>query len=169
MRKLLNGYMVKLLRDSGQDRVISSKDGMAIIEIMIGFLMISFLLTGLAVAGMYAIRNAQFAREKSTATKLASAQIERFRVRRDSQGFSALNAPVCNPCYISNSLDYESVVPTPHIEYGIYNISSRVNTSLECPTPAPPLSGNVYKISTTVTWGSPIHTVGNNSCLSDWQ
>ena len=137
---------------------------MGVIEIMIGFMMVSLLLTGLVVTGLYAIRSAKYAQERSIATKISSQQLERFRVKRDSEGFTALTTPsTCNPCHISNSLAYDSI---PHAE-GIYNISSNVVVdNATCP----PGTGNAYKISTTVTWGTtPLHTVNNEICLSDWR
>ena len=50
----------------------------------------------------------------------------------------------------------------------IYTINSAVDMSPP-PEECPISSGTVYNITSRVTWGTPLHTVNNEICLSDWR
>src|SRR3989344_129587 len=147
-------------------KLAHSRCCMGVIEIMIGFMMVSLLLTGLVVAGLYAIRSAKYAQERSIATKIASQQLERFRVKRDSGVLADLGA--CGgSCNIDNTLNINSGSANEGINT-IYTINSAVDMSPP-PEECPISSGTVYKITSRVTWGTPLHTVNNEICLSDWR
>lgn len=138
-----------------------------LLEILFAFFLLTFLLTGLVVAGLFAIKNTQFARNKSIATKLASEQLERVRVKRDSQGISSMVG--CGPCYVDSdvSLTYRAA---PQLS-GIFSISSTI-VSVSASGPECPLPGGVgvvYKATADVSWGTIPHRVILASCFSDWR
>ncbi len=145
--------------------------GQLIIEILVAFTLLTFLLSGLIVAGLFAIKNAQFARNKSLATKLATQQLERVRVLRDSQGIKAL--PSCsNPCYLDNSLILQSTIMPSGIFTQSLNILPNPNP-IECPFPTG-ISVTGYKAVVDVRWdnnpkATPPRQVELNSCFSDWR
>ena len=145
-------------------RIIKKNDGQVLVEILASFVLLTFLLAGLVVAGLFALRNAQYARNKSTATKLASQLLERTRVYRDVNGISSLSG--CNPCYIDSSLTKNSGVYTS----GIFTEQLRINADdSQCPLPGGSSYG--YKAISTVSWdtSNPNKNVTINTCFSDWK
>src|SRR3989338_4762826 len=95
----------------------TNNSGQVLVEIITAFLLMTFLLSGLIVAGLFAVKNAQYSRNRSMATKLASQQIERARVVRDVDGIDAVL--VCgSSCYISSDLTLTT--PTPFNNISVY-------------------------------------------------
>lgn len=144
-----------------------STQGQLLIEILAAFVLMTFLLTGLVGAGLYALRNVQYSNNRSQATKLASQQLERLRVKRDVEGVSVL--PSCSPeCYVQPDLQFG-----PTVSIGPLFVSMQiVNPGAgECPIPAGG-SGTAYKAISTVQWDMAKPTpriVSVESCLSDWK
>ncbi|MBI4067479.1 hypothetical protein HY407_03775 [Candidatus Gottesmanbacteria bacterium] len=148
-----------------EGQVFRLRSGQAIIEILVAFVLLTFLLSGLVVAGLFAIRNTQYARNRSEANKIASQQLERFRVKRDSGKLADLDE--CDPvCFIESDLSILKAAKT----VGIFTVTSSIDKTPslgECDLPG---SGSVYKVSVNVTWvGSTTHQVSNNTCLTDWR
>lgn len=141
--------------------------GQSIIEVLVAFVILTFVLTGIVIAGLYSVRNTQFARNKSIATKLASEQLERVRVKRDSQGISSMTG--CGPCYVDSdvNLTYRAA---PRLS-GIFSVSTSIvvvsASGAECPLPGG--VGIVYKATSNISWGTVPHRVTLASCFSDWR
>lgn len=147
----------------------NNNDGQALVEMLAAFVLMTFLLTGLVVAGLFAMRNAQYARNRSTATKLASEQLERARVFRDINGVESLNN--CNdPCFINPQLTMVQVAPTSGIFTQSFDVAVPVGN--ECPLPtAGQVGSTIYKVTSDVSWDStnPNRKVSVDTCLSDWK
>ena len=144
--------------------------GQTIIEILVAFVLLTFLLTGLSIVGLYTIRNAQFAKNKSLATKYASQQLERVRVVRDTQGILAL--PSCgSQCYLDNNLVFTTPLLTPTGGFSqTLNIVTPVGN--ECANPVG-IAVTPYKAISKVGWGvltgATPHQVVLISCFNDWR
>lgn len=142
-------------------------NGFSVIELMVSFVLLSLLLTGMVMAGLYSLKNTQFARNKSIADKLAIEQLERFRVVRDTGGINAISS--CNPCFVSTGLKLTpSPAPSGPFIQSIYVTPNPV----ECPSPAAGgASGVTYKAISKVTWDStvnPTKGVQLETCFTNW-
>lgn len=150
----------------------SEELGQTILEIIVALALIMLFLSGIIVIELYAIRNVEYSRNKSLATKLARQQLDRARGVRDSAGISVLTNCTLTSCYINSQLTPVQVTPT-----GTFGQSLKIETSTDqdCPlpeitiTPAPVS----YKIISTVTWSgvagvTPAPEVEVSSCLTDW-
>ncbi len=143
--------------------------GQTLIEILAAFVLLTFLLSGMVVVGLYSLRNVQYAKNRSQATKLASQQMERVRVMRDTQGVKALPSCGAGLCFLDSSLQFVAITPT-----GVFGQSLQIGTPLanECPTPAGAVSVTIYKSTVEVSWDASLPTpqkVELQSCLSNWQ
>ncbi len=67
-----------------------TKRGQTLVEVVIAVAIATAVVTALALASSNAIRNAQFSKNQSRATKLAQEAIEVLRSYRDRYGFDAL-------------------------------------------------------------------------------
>lgn len=147
--------------------------GQTIIEVIVALMMITLFLSGVVVVELYAIKNSNYARDKSLATRLARQQLERARVVRDTAGIDGLNACL-STCYINSFLTPVPVSPT-----GIYGQSLILQAVSigDCPLPAItiipiPVS---YRATALVNWGqgsvniTPAPEVVISSCLTDWR
>lgn len=154
---------IKPLQDKGQ----------TMIEVIIALTLIILFLSGVVVVELFAVKNAEYSRNKSISTQLARQQLERARVIRDSSGIEALTSCLSS-CYINNQLTPVPISPT-----GVYAQSLIITeaTIADCPlsetiiTPAP-IS---YKASALVSWGqgvvniTPAPIVAVSSCITDWR
>src|SRR3989344_8536659 len=102
--------------------------GQTMIEVIIALTLIILFLSGVVVVELFAVRNADYSRNKSISTQLARQQIERARVVRDSSGISSLSQCLFS-CYIN-----EQLTPGP-IPTGVYIQKLTISdTTLEdCP------------------------------------
>lgn len=145
--------------------------GQAIVEILAAFVLLAFLLSGLVVAGLYAIKSTQYARNKSQATKLASQQMERVRVKRDIYGIGVFPSCGVNSCFLNPQLTFGPTDST-----GIFTQSLKIvlpTSGTECPTPTGAVV-TVYKAIVDVRWdnipnATPPRQVELNSCFSNWR
>lgn len=148
-------------------------NGQTMIEVIIALTLIILFLSGVVVVELFAVKNAEYSRNKSNSTQLARQQLERARVIRDSTGIETLD--VClSSCYINNQLTPVPVSPT-----GKYGQSLTITEAsiADCPlpettvTPAPVS----YKASALVSWGqeivniTPAPIVAVSSCITDWR
>lgn len=148
-----------------------TQQGQSIIEILIALTLVILFLSGITVIQLFSIRNVQFSRNKSTATKLAAQQLERVRVVRDSAGIDALS--LCNAsCFINSQL---TPVPQGPPDPFVQTVSMRTAAATECPVPSI-ISGVapvLYKVTSKVTWsgpnptGTPAVSVIVDSCITD--
>src|SRR3989344_1742094 len=106
-----------------------SEIGQTILEVIIALAMIILFLSGVVVVQLVAIKNVDYARQKSIASQLARQQIERARVIRDTQGIGGLS-DCFSQCYINSELVPLIVTPT-----GTYGQSLTMATSSDCPFP----------------------------------
>lgn len=149
-----------------------SVKGQTMIEVIVALTLIILFLSGVVVVELFAVRNADFSRNKSISTQLARQQLERARVVRDSIGIKALESCFF-PCYIN-----EYLTPGP-LPTGTYEQSLEIKrTSIDdCPltnadvTPEPV----AYKATALVSWGqgevnlTPPPRVNLSSCITDWR
>lgn len=157
-----------------KSRSVRHNSGQTILEVVIALILIILFLSGIVVVQLYAIRNADYAKNKSMATILARQQLERARVMRDSVGISVLKASCFIPlkCYIDDQL---TPWPAP-TGTDIYRQSLFLTSDRSCPTPAiistpPPQS---YKATAVVSWAqdiliTPPPEVSIFSCVTDWR
>lgn len=152
--------------------------GQSMIEVIVALTLIIMFLSGVVAVEIVAIRNSEYARNKSVATNYARQQLERARVVRDSVGIDSLYTSCISICYLNNKL---SPAPTPT---GIFaqNLKLENATLADCP-PAPvpigmltPTAGaKIYKATANVylAHGSgnitPTPLVVMRSCLTDWR
>src|SRR3989344_5102842 len=105
--------------------------GQTMIEVIIALTLIILFLSGVVVVELFAVRNADFSRNKSISTQLARQQLERARVVRDSAGLSALTMCL-STCFINSALTPVPISPT-----GIYGQSLKITEAsiVDCPLP----------------------------------
>ena len=80
------------------------------IEVVVALTLIIMFLSGVVIIELYAIKNTEYARNKSVSTRLARQQIERARVVRDAAGVDALGMCL-STCFINNQLTDSSKFP----------------------------------------------------------
>jgi type II secretory pathway pseudopilin PulG len=148
--------------------------GQTIIEVVVALTIIILFLSGIVVLQITALKNAEYAQNKSIATQLARQQMERARVVRDSAGISAL-LPCLEPlsCYINTNLTPVPVIPT-----GFYGQSLTISnaTVTDCGVVATvtpvPVS---YKVTANISFRkitngtTPVPDLVLTSCLTDWR
>lgn len=140
------------------------------LEILVALTLVVLFLSGIVIIQLYALRNVQFSRNKSTATKLAQQQMERVRAVRDSAGIGALS--MCSvPCFINSELIPVAVTPT-----GTFGQSVIVEaaTMFDCPVPTEAVATQQYKVTAQAQWGgaaviTPEPKVVIVTCLTDLQ
>ena len=142
------------------------------IEVIISLTLIILFLSGVVVVELFAVKNADYSRNKSISTSLARQQLERARVIRDSVGIDSL-ALCLSTCYINSQLTPVPISPT-----GIYGQSLTISeATVDCPLPETtitpiPVS---YLANSVVNWGQgdesiiPIPQVALSSCITDWR
>ena len=146
--------------------------GQTMIEVIVALTLIILFLSGVVIVELYAIKNADYSRNKSVSSQLAKQQIERARVIRDSAGIEAL--AVCQgTCFINNELTPVPVTPT-----GTYGQSLTIESAsiADCPLPDVTIIPEpaVYKAKAYVSWDpeaviTPAAYVELISCISDWR
>jgi type II secretory pathway pseudopilin PulG len=164
MKKLLNLKSCKAVK------------GQSLLEVLVGLSLLAVVLSSVLIAQLTAMKNADNARKKSQATKLAQEQIERARVFRDFSTIDSLaNLCLNKTCYINSRLEALPVTPT-----GIYGQTLTLQTvGAECPTPAGGASLNPtpvsYKATAVTTWRKneaqpfPALEATVSSCISNWR
>lgn len=150
---------------------IKENYGQALVEILASFVLLTFLLSGLIVAGLFALRNTQYAKNRSTAAKMASEQLERVRVVRDINGIAALSG-CANPCFVNPQLTMGAVATIEIYEQSLMVATPGLG---ECPLPTAGQAGStIYKVTARTRWNyDPAATPGKqvvvDTCLSDWK
>ncbi len=145
---------------------MKNENGQTILEVLIALTLMIFFLSGIIVIELFAVKNVEYARNKSIATKYARQQIERARVVRDSSGIEALF--LCQTtCFINPQLTPVFITPTG--TYGQSLVMTKASAQ-DCPfpdvtvTPIP----NSYKMTAYASW-APQEQVEISSCLTDWR
>lgn len=147
--------------------------GQTMIELIVALTLIILFLSGVVVVELYAIKNADYARNKSTATQLAKQQLERARVVRDIEGIDSLD--IClSTCYIDSQLTPVPVTPT-----GIYGQSLTIVEAsvVDCPLPETTVTPEPksYRATAVVNWAqgaidlTPAPEVEIVSCITGWR
>lgn len=144
------------------------------IEVIVGLMLIILFLSGVVVIELFAIRNINYAQNKSIATRLASQQLERARVIRDSVGISALDTCLMGGCYINPTLTPIQFVLAPT---GIYTQRLTIDqNSSDCPKPTIAVTPEpvFYKATAVVSWAqnatiTPAPEVQLSTCITDWR
>lgn len=142
------------------------------LEILVALTLVVLFLSGVVIIQLFALRNVQFSRNKSTATKLALQQMERVRAVRDSAGINALS--ICSTsCYINGELTPVPVTPTG--PFG-QSVIMQTATVFDCPIPTEAVvipAPQYYKLTAHAQWGSaavtPEPKVAVDSCMTDLQ
>lgn len=149
--------------------------GQTILEIIVALALIILFLSGVILIELFAIRNIEYAQNKSLATQLARQQLDRARVVRDTSGFSSLYTNCNSACYINNQLTPVPMI-TPTGTFGQEFKLEEANSTV-CPllsaelTPVP----TVFKASAIVSWAkgtaiiTPAPQVAVSSCMTDWR
>jgi len=166
-QKLLHSQLIRQLADNLQ---LSS--GQTMIEVIVGLMLIILFLSGVVVVELFAIRNINYAQNKSIATRLASQQLERARVVRDSARISELNS--CEfGCYIN---PYLTPIQTALAPTGIYTQNLTIKSSSDCPKPTIAVTPEpvFYKATAVVSWAqnatiTPAPEVQLSTCITDWR
>lgn len=150
-----------------------ANSGQTILEIVIALTLIILFLSGVVVIELSAIKNVQYAQNKSVAVRLARQQIQRARVARDSNGIDTLTLYCSSNCYLNELL---SPAPSPT---GAFAQSLRVTTAsfTECPLPEISITPEPvsYKVEATINWGfgqanlTPPPQLSLSSCITDWR
>lgn len=149
-----------------------TREGQTILEVLIALTLIILFLSGVIAVELISIKNAQFAQNKSIATKLARQQLERARVIRDTAGIDELNlCTPLNPCWINSKLTPVQVLPTGTYEQKIYIENA---TEEECPAPSIVPAPITYKAVSYIGWGqgaliTPPPDVTLTTCITDWR
>ena len=152
---------------------MSIKSGQTMIEVIVALTLIILFLSGVVIVELYAIRNADYSRNKSTSIQLAKQQSERARVMRDTGRMDILWQYCSSICYINNQLIPMPVTPTGKFgqSLSIYNASAD-----DCPQPEVAIGPEptIYKTTALVTWDTEgiITThpqVELSSCITDWR
>src|SRR3989344_3617699 len=146
--------------------------GQTMIEVIIALTLIILFVSGVVIVELFAVKNADYSRNKSTSTQLARQQLERARVVRDSAGLNALTICLFT-CYINDYLTPVPISPT-----GVYGqkLTIAAATLADCPLPTgvtpAPIS---YKATSFVSWAqgitniTPAPEVQVSSCITDWR
>ena len=146
------------------------------IEVVVALTLIILFLSGVVIVELYAVKNADFARNKSNSTRLARQQLERARVIRDSVGIAVLTECQLEKCFINNLL---TPIPLPLVTpTGFYRQSLSITQDLvDCPLPTV-VQGPAavsYKATALVSWAvgvadiTPAPEVEVSSCITDWR
>jgi Tfp pilus assembly protein PilV len=150
-----------------------NKNGQTIVELLVAITLITLFLSGVVIIQLFAMRNVQYAQNKSMAAKLAREQLERLRVVRDVAGIDALDA--CkNSCYINNQLTPVAVAPTGLYVQKITMTNAGPN---DCPPPQITITPTpvIYKATVVVSWAqgslviTPAAQLTLSSCITDWR
>ncbi|OGG15590.1 hypothetical protein A3D77_02740 [Candidatus Gottesmanbacteria bacterium RIFCSPHIGHO2_02_FULL_39_11] len=151
------------------------RQGQTIFEVLVGLTLIMLFLTGIVTIELIALKNTNYAKNKSLATTYASEQLERIRVARDTIGLSNLYELYCsgpNGCYIDDNLTpfpNKSPATTPYVQQVLFSVSA------DCPTPPSIPNSESYKVTATSSWAgtatdiTPAPEVSVSSCMSDWR
>lgn len=147
--------------------------GQTMIEVIIALTLIILFLAGVVVVELFAVKNAEFSRNKSISTQLARQQIERARVIRDSVGIDALTQCLFS-CYINEQL---SPAPVPTGGVYIQSLTIASSSPSDCPIPSTAITPQPvsYTANALVSWGrgipnlTPAPEVKLSSCITDWR
>lgn len=143
------------------------KRGQSLIEVVVSLGVAVILAVSLISTSLITQKTARAAKNNSQATKLAQESIEKIRVFRDRQSFSALTS---DSCLILNS---GNVDPASWSLAGCVNgeIISTNNTNFERKIKIEDSSSNTKLVTVTVTWSEPggVQTVKQQTFLSKWQ
>lgn len=145
------------------------KQGQSLIELLIAIGAISAVLVAIVAVTTKALSGQTFARTEAQATQLSEEQIERVRVYRDRNGYTALAALPGRPCSVpvascgatTCTINSSSVVSSgPSVTNGI---SVCFGTATTCP-------GGKIQITAMAQWTDSrgTHRPTIKSCLTDW-
>lgn len=84
--------------------------GQTLVEVVVAVAIATVVITALALASTNSIRNAQFSKNQSQATKFAQESLEHLRAYRDRYGFDALRKCVTPP---GNYLEIQTIDVPP--------------------------------------------------------
>lgn len=148
------------------------ESGQTILEVLVALTLVIFFLLGVLTIEIFALRNLEYAQNKSMASRLARQQLERAKMVRDTTGIDGLSVCLL-PCYINGEL-----TPVPLTPTGIYGQSLSIAPAsvTDCLLPdvtiTPPLTS--YKATANVSWGggvvvTPPPEVEIFTCLTEWR
>ena len=150
-----------------------SYSGQTMLEILVALTLIILFLSGIVVVELFAIKNVEYAQNKSLATRFASQQLERVRVIRDTAGIDQmLLCTTETGCLINSQLTPVALAPT-----GVFNQIVRLEEASidDCPPPDITPIPVIYKAIANVNWGqgaidiTPAPELTISSCISDWR
>lgn len=159
------------------------KRGQSLIEVLVSLGLAAVVLSGITVAVVYSLRNAQFSKNQNLSSQYASQGMEIIRQLRDNNSsLSGYSGSYClsqdalfptgqPPC--GQNVGQKDIGENPQ---GIFIYSREVKIEQPNPFPTPPTEcGTAYKATVTVSWWDNVcvntsdfcHKVNLVSCLSD--
>ncbi|OGD84973.1 hypothetical protein A3B51_00285 [Candidatus Curtissbacteria bacterium RIFCSPLOWO2_01_FULL_41_18] len=146
------------------------KRGQSLIEVVVSLGVIVVLAVSLISTSLITQKTARTAKNNNAATKLTQESIEKIRVFRDRQGFSALRTRLCL------TLDSSDVDP---VKWKLNDCAAGAegeaielnNTSFNRKIEIDDNGGSLKLVIVTVTWSEPggIQTVKDQTFLSKWE
>ncbi|MBL7150779.1 hypothetical protein ISS86_02525 [Candidatus Microgenomates bacterium] len=142
-------------------RKLNTSSGQTTAEILLAIGIIALVLVGLTKTTTMALRNAQFAKNKSLATKYGQETLEVIRAYRDQNDWDAFKTSLnCSPAF--------SALPVP-----FDNPRSVVCDCYEAGDPNPVVCTDVdvdkVEITVNISWDSGDHEVELATFLSKWE
>lgn len=134
--------------------------GQTLVEMVFALGVAVLVIVALVAATTFAVRNAQFARNESLASKYGQEEMELVRAFRDKNGLANLSCG--GNCYIDNSLALRN---------GQETLSGGFTRSFAIVSPATGCPAGAKKVVVTVSWtdSKGIHQAQPVSCFTQWQ
>jgi len=144
--------------------IVANQKGQSLIEAVATLGIILLILTGIITATTYSIRNSNYAKTQSQATKYATELTEWFRSQRDDQDWATFLARTNTYCF--NDVSIEWPIITGACSVSDYSLESKYKREATLTR----ASASAVTINITVSWQdeSGIHQSNLETYLTQW-
>jgi prepilin-type N-terminal cleavage/methylation domain-containing protein len=148
-----------------------NQKGVSLIEIVVGVFILSIALVAAANAVIKSLQAAEFARNKTEATKLSTQALEWIRIQKANLGwadFSAKSGTYCLNDSLSGT-DWQAMSTGNCADYELNDRFKReiVNSHTSCLS-GEEVSDDVLRVDMTVSWGDGAKQVRTITCFNKW-
>lgn len=149
-----------------------NQKGISLIEIVVGVFVLSMALVAAANAVIKSLQAAEFARNKTEATKLSTQASEWIRLQKNDLGWAVFSSKTGTYCLNDalSATDWENMSTGDCGE--TYSLNSRfnreiINSHQSCVTDEA-VSDDVLRVDITVSWGDGAKNVRTVTCFNKW-